>query len=1159
MLNIVDSIKFQLFALLVFSFSLVSFGQQDIIINEFLASNSYVNTDDDFNQFSDWVEIYNNSSTAVDIGGYFLTDDLVNSSKWQFPNNTILEAFDYLIIYCDKQDIEINNLHTNFKLSSNGESIGLYDNALQVVDTLSYGEQVSNVSFGRAVNGGTDWFFYSIPTPGGANTTIGLSTNEQAPPPEFSGTSGFYTSGQYLEINSSGGGEIHFTLDGSIPELNSPVYTSQLYIDSTTVIRTRVYTNELLPSSIISGSWFINEPTVLPVVSVIIEPDFLWDPEIGIYVDEDIALRRDWERQAQIEYFDKNHEPGFSEEADIRLFGNTAFYYPEKSLAVFPDKTLNYKLFEEKETEDFHSFLLRSASDDWPYTMMRDPLIQSIFGEQLKTDYQAYTPSVVFLNGDYFGIHNIREKINEDFVETYHGVDPNNMDMIYLDLRDTTINVLAGDINDFNNLTDFVWNHDMSDNANFDSVKSQIDIDNYIDFLSSTVFFGNTSWHHNVKTWKSKTPEGKWQWFSYDLDRGMSTYVLSQNVLTDIDTTDLFFHHFMQNDNFRNHFINRMSGEMSSAFKYQRLMLFVDSLSSRIASEIPAHSLRWKDECDPQGHCGIQSYEDWLGRVDDLRDFCEIAHEMNRQYLTEAYQLDSEVNFAIHIQGEEKGSVFIDNVEYAESDSNWIFFKNVPLQLKAVAKEGYVFSGWKNISNQDSISLNLTSDSVITAMFSSYCFLPEIATEDLHLTTDECETYISQGSFTINEGVTVTVDPGISIQMTNKDTIFVFGSFIVNGTSDMPVNIQPENQDENWGTIRCNEGIVDMNFVNYYNSASAINSDGGIISVKNSTINYSPDFYNDLFSIHYSEVVLESNTIYGPDWPSKFDAIDCDAIPSGLISHNRIFGTTDDGIDIGTYSENVIIEYNEVYDCQSMGISIGEESHVTASYNIVANCTAGFQVHFGSIVYIDHNTLYNNQVAIRCYHYDDEPNSGGHAIVTNSILSSTQDTIYQLVQNSIIEISYSLSDTDTIPGIGNLNSDPLFVDAQNWDFRLQAESPCIDSGDPEFPLDPDETPTDMGALYFDHFLQIIDRDENKHLHIQPNPARTYTSCYLVDTAQSIKRVVLFNTNGEMVSEIDNINSSSVKIYKRSLKQGYYIISVFTSDNQRYNTKILFIQ
>ena len=427
------------------------------------------------------------------------------------------------------------------------------------------------------------------------------------------------------------------------------------------------------------------EQTPLPVVSMIINPEFLWDPDIGIYVDENIEQRTDWERSCSMEYFNKIHLLDFTIGAEIRLFGNSAYYYPQKTLSVFPESPLEYQLFQSRETDKFYSFLLRSSSDDWPYTMMRDALMHSIIRNQLRLDYQAYSPSVLFINGTYWGIHNIREKINERFLETYHNVDPDNLDLVFMDLRDTTITSLAGDLADINELLTFIADNDLSLDENFAIVKNNIDLDNYIDYLIAHIFFSNTSWHHNVKIWKSKEEGSKWQWLLYDLDRGMATYYLNlYSVIEDMDTTDLFFPHLNQNHEFRVQFLNRFCGYMNTAFTKTRIEHFIDSLKNNIATEIPEHSLRWKNECDPYGNCGIQSYEDWLEDIGELTEYSIVAPEMVTQYVMDFFNIEETAELTLNIINPEKGEIFINGIKYKPESINWTYFKGIPLQIIAV-------------------------------------------------------------------------------------------------------------------------------------------------------------------------------------------------------------------------------------------------------------------------------------------------------------------------------------------------------------------------------------------------------------------------------------------------------------------------------------------
>lgn len=1136
--------------------TLITQAQNGILINELQASNISTLTDNDFNQFSDWIEINNSNDFTVNIGNYYLTDDLEDIQKWQFPPDIQIAPNGFLLVWCDDRDTVLTVIHSNFKLNGSGEEIGLFDQNLNLVSTLTFDELSDDISVGRKPDGSNTWFYFADPTPNSSNSTEGFLTIDPSPEVDFSLSSGFYNSTVSLTLSCEGPFmEIRYTVDGSQPSQLSQLYSSPISVDSTLVIRARSYSSGLLPGKIISRSFFIMEQPSLPVVSMIINPDFLWNPEIGIYVDENIEQRTDWERSCSMEYFNTNHLLDFTIGADIRLFGNTSYYYPQKTLSVFPESSLEYQLFPTRETDKFYSFLLRSSSDDWPYTMMRDALMQSIVSDQLRLDYQAYSPSVLFINGSYWGIHNIREKINERFLETYHNIDQNNLDLIYMDMRDTTITALAGDITEINELLTFIANNDLSSDENFAYVQNNIDLDNYIDFLIAQIFFSNTSWHHNVKIWKSKEEGSKWQWLLYDLDRGMATYYLNlYSVLEDIDTTDLFFSHFNENTEFRKQFINRYCGYMNSAFSKTRIIHFIDSIKSNIAEEIPEHSLRWKNECDPNGNCGIQSYEDWLDDINILKEYTNEAPEKVTQYVMDFFNIEETADLTLNIINPGKGHIFINGIEYKPESMNWTYFKGIPLQIIAVPKTGQLFLDWSNGSFNDTLSLTLISDSVLTARFGGYCVLPSVISVDTQLS--DCDAYFTQGNLTINQNTVLTIEEGIHIIVSEGDSIFVYGRLFVNGTSDQPVTIRSVNELKHWGCISASNATLNLYYTNFVNCRSAIAINGGELVFDHCIVPFSPFFYADIIAIHGTQTSILNSTFYGPNDAGKSDMIDCDEISFGLISDNHIHGTTDDGIDIGTGSVNVEIEGNTIFNCGSMGISVGESSQALVEKNIVVNCKAGIQVHSEATANIDHNTLYGNEVSILCYHYDNEPLSGGHAIITNSILSGSDSAVYKLFENSTISFEYSLSDTDPIPGNYNLNTDPMFISLQNFNFNLQELSPCINSGDPAYPLDPDGTTTDMGALFFDNNSSIYENIISEKILIYPNPSSGRFSVILPDSSQLINSIVIVDSKGSIVYRIDNLIKSSVQIVDPFDHNGIFFISVSSTDGVKYSGKIL---
>ena len=319
-----------------------------VSINEFLAANIQTNPDLDFGRFSDWIELYNRGNFCVDLSESYLTDDLNDRAKWRIPDHTLIAPGGFVLFWADARDTTGQAYHTNFKLARDGEEIGLVDRDGTTIDSVIYPGQGSDISFGRQADVPSNWFYFGEPTANAENLTPGYENLKLADVPEFYPHGGFYRKNQVVLLETeSPGAIIRYTIDGSIPDSRSHLYTAPIPLDSTIVLRARVFEAERLPGPAVTHTYLIDEFITLPFVSLATEPDNLWDDEIGIYVKgtngiprlpgEDIIANffQDWERPFNIEYFDINGICRFNLIVGAKIMGFSSRGFQQKSLSIF--------------------------------------------------------------------------------------------------------------------------------------------------------------------------------------------------------------------------------------------------------------------------------------------------------------------------------------------------------------------------------------------------------------------------------------------------------------------------------------------------------------------------------------------------------------------------------------------------------------------------------------------------------------------------------------------------------------------------------------------------------------------------------------------------------------------------------------------------------
>jgi len=668
-------------------------------------------------------------------------------------------------------------LHTNFRLKAGGEFLGLVSPSGQWVDLINLPAMDPDVSYGRRIDGSAEWTFFGIPTPGEPNDTSAV----QPPiaPPVFSLESGFYNEPQFLSLSHEDpAAVIRYTLDGSIPDDRSAIYTSPIPVMKTSVVRARAFRQGALPSPVVNHSYFIGENTALPVFSLITDPDNLWNDSTGIYTmgpnaSPDFPYRganfwQDWERPVYLEFFESDRSLAFSLHAGMKIFGGWSRAYPQRSLAIYARKkygsgTIRYQLFPDKPIKEFESFVLRNAGNDWNFSFMRDALTHALVkGTHLVP--QGYRPVVVFINGQYWGIYNLREKINEHFIAANYGADPDSID--FLEYDDV---VIKGDASHYHQLLDFIRTHDLTNPDHYDVVASMMDIENFIDYQITEIFVNNQDWPScNIKFWRPKKPGGRWRWILFDTDFSWGLYYpdsYSFNSLafaTEPNGPDypnppwstFLLRNLLVNPYFRVQFINRFADFMNTIFHPAHILPTISRLKTTLLPEMPRHLNRWNLD-----------YDNWLREIEVISQFARKRAFYVRQHILEYFGLTDTVQIELNISPPGTGQLQINSVVPDSLPWRGVYFADVPIHLSARAEKGYRFVRWSGSITDSSAHLQLTPDRELT-LTAEFEPLPHVQTP-IRITE-------------LNYASAASIDPGDWLELYNAGTVPVnLGNWIL--------------------------------------------------------------------------------------------------------------------------------------------------------------------------------------------------------------------------------------------------------------------------------------------------------------------------------------------------------------------------------------------
>ncbi|MDG5766347.1 CotH kinase family protein [Balneolales bacterium ANBcel1] len=555
------------------------------------------------------------------------------------------------------------------------------------------------------------------------------------------------------------------------------------------VVRARVFRPGSRPSRTATHSFFVDrrggDRYHMPVVSIVTDSLHLFGYETGIYVpgivhdyrdrldelpfevyeklydaDEHLVGNysqrgHDWERPASFEFFDEQGGRVHSQDIGIRIHGGGSRALTQKSLRLYArneygENRFRFQVFPDLPHREYNRLILRNSGQDFfvRSTMFRDAFMQKLIGG-LNFDTQAYRPSVVFINGEYWGIHNIRERYDEDYLARTYGVDPGRVQML-----NDSAEVDIGSNEHYLAMMDFVAERDPADPANYEHIRTMMDVDNYLDYLVAQAFIRNVDWPgNNIEYWRLDTEydpdtppghDGRWRWLMIDTDAGfglLNPWRVESFDMINHMTSDRYddwpnpewstrlIRRMMRYEEFRNEFINRSADYMNTLFHPDHVIPLIDRFEENLEPVIEEHIRRWGQ---------IASKERWHFNVERMREFARKRPGYNREHIRRHFGLRGMADLTVDVSGLHKGRVQVNRLVIdgetegpaarRESPYPWKgrYFADVPVRVTVLPYDGYRFSHWEGTGIKNaSIVSGYSGSSAIDSDTLTLIFAPD--------------------------------------------------------------------------------------------------------------------------------------------------------------------------------------------------------------------------------------------------------------------------------------------------------------------------------------------------------------------------------------------------------------------------------------------------
>jgi hypothetical protein len=676
-----------------------------------------------------------------------LTAGPINSLSFQV-SSTPGEFYDYITfslnstnqteLQADFLPLQGNQLHTNFKLSGDGENVYLFDNNEQLIHSLEIKSPQTDISVGLQPDG-SDVIKWLNPSPNSTNNTSSFFT-DTLKEPLFSIQSGVFSNILNLSLSNPNqqNTKLVFTLDGSTPNINSTEYTIPIQIINNTVVRAKVFplgSSSLLPSETASSTYLIGISHTTPILLVTTDNENLFGPT-GIFDN----YNSDWIKPAHATYLNEGtgHPFLFETRTAMRMDGGAggSRSHPQHSFRLSFDhgalgeNPIEYPLIPDRPNRSKYSDIyLRNGSNQYLVLPYKDASQVRMMSEGTNNYYSAYRPVSVYINGQYFGLYELREKFNTEYFEQHDGATKDSIEILSLSyFYNLILRAVEGSVDHFWDSYNAFLDVNPSDSEYWNQADQFFDLKHYSDYIIAESWMGNVDWPtNNIKIYRSDKTNNRWRFGLIDLELSMQpngwTSCTDNHIryMLDRDPNIPYINIWLrgiQNEFYRNYFINRFADLMNTSYKNENLLEREESFFLSMYPEMDNEYSRWGDPNNVNGQLAQFTQNHFI-----FRSELTCRNEVVRDNIVSEFNLAKQVNINLQIEPDSAGLIHLNTIQPTNYPWSGVYFDGAPIELNPIANSGYEFSHWKPnvfISDtlNDSLNCNVSiSNTTFTAVF----------------------------------------------------------------------------------------------------------------------------------------------------------------------------------------------------------------------------------------------------------------------------------------------------------------------------------------------------------------------------------------------------------------------------------------------------------